>query len=244
MLSPEFQPYPDLDLWIVPYFDHALGFDAIALQLELEANYPVRTQGDTITWGECQWVEGDHEALHYRGNALKRGKMWLQRGDPQREGFVKYYYTGWQHKVLPATCAATECPEVAALWDNYDQFCARHNYPAANHAIVTHYADGNHCIGKHFDKPKSIQPKSLITIIKTGPSARHFYLARRETPNRPFYCQPVPPGTAIIMTVEANLQTVHAVPAVQKAGASGSIVFRTITERITWTTLERKLGKS
>ena len=36
-------------------------------------------------------------------NKLKRGKMWLQLGEPKTDGFVKYYYTGWQRAVLPAT---------------------------------------------------------------------------------------------------------------------------------------------
>ena len=42
------------------------------------------------------------------------------------------------------------------------------------------------------------------------------------------------PGTAVIMTLEANLKTKHGVPAVAEAGSSGSIVFRTITDRVTW----------
>jgi len=40
------------------------------------------------------------------------------------------------------------------------------------------------------------------------------------------------PGTAVIMTLEANLMTQHGVPEVEKAGPSSSCVFRTITERV------------
>ena len=51
------------------------------------------------------------------------------------------------------------------------------------------------------------------------------------------------PGTAVIMTLEANLKTKHGVPAVEEAGSSGSIVFRSITDRVAWSTLEKELAK-
>ena len=53
----------------------------------------------------------------------------------------------------------------------------------------------------------------------------------------------LPPGTAVVMTLEANLRTKHSVPAVAEAGNSGSIVLRTITQRVPWHQLERILGK-
>ncbi len=51
------------------------------------------------------------------------------------------------------------------------------------------------------------------------------------------------PVTAVIMTLEANLKTKHGVPAVAEAGSSGSLVFRTITDRVAWSTLEKELVK-
>ena len=51
------------------------------------------------------------------------------------------------------------------------------------------------------------------------------------------------PGTAVVMTLAANLATKHGVPEVEKAGSSGSIVFRTITDRVRWTKLEKKIAK-
>ena len=53
----------------------------------------------------------------------------------------------------------------------------------------------------------------------------------------------LPPGTAVVMTLEANLATKHGVPAVAHAGSSGSVVLRTIHERVAWTELEDKLAK-
>jgi hypothetical protein len=233
----------ELDIWIIPNFDKYLGFDAGELQRDLELNYPVCSEGDEIQWGECQWVEGDNDALKYRGNVLKRGKMWLQKDDPQENGFTKYYYTGWQYKVLPATASVDKCKEVQPIWKKYDEWCTMNDYPESNHAIITHYIDGNHNIGRHYDKPKSMMPKSLITIVKTGECGRPFYLAMRDNPDKPIFNEVVNPGTAIIMTVEANLETVHAVPSVNKCGNSGSIVFRTITERVGWDKLCKKISK-
>ena len=54
--------------------------------------YPVRRSGDAIVPGAVQWVDGDNEALKYRGHAVKRSKMWLQRGAPKKDGFHKYFY--------------------------------------------------------------------------------------------------------------------------------------------------------
>ena len=240
-LNVSFKIKHDLDIWIIPNFDKYLGFDAKNIQTELENNYPVRREGDKITWGECQWVEGDNAALKYRGNVLKRGKMWLQKGDPKTNGFVKYFYTGWQYNVLPATACVDKCKELNDVWQKYDEWCMLNNYSCANHAIVTHYKDGSHNIGRHYDKPKSIQPQSLITIIKTGECGRLFYLANRDDPDNPIFNSVVEPGTAIIMTLEANLKTVHAVPPVKTSGNSGSIVFRTITEVVPWDKLEKKV---
>jgi hypothetical protein len=233
----------DLDIWVVPKFDRYLGFDAKSIQRNLEENYPVRHAGDHIEWGECQWVEGDNDALKYRGNILKRGKMWLQRTEPRETGFTKYYYTGWQNRVLPATACIEKCSEMKKVWQSYDTFCEEEGYPLANHAIITHYKDGKHSIGRHYDKPKSIQKNSLITIIKTGDCGRPFYLSRIENPDIPIFNQIVEPGTAIIMTLESNLKTMHAVPEVNECGNSGSIVFRSITENVSWENLEKRLNK-
>jgi len=207
-----------------------------------------RSAGDAIAWAQPQWVEGDNLALRYRGHALKRGKIWLQRDDPQTHGFLKYFYTGWQWRVLPATACVDKCAPVKAVMDRYDAFCDASSALRANHAIVTRYRDGEHCIGSHFDKPKSIAPstdalKSLITVVKIGQHGRPFTLAMRETPTQPFFHEVLPPGTAVIMTLEANLQTVHGVPAVAESGPSGSIVFRTITQRVPWAVAEREVTK-
>ena len=145
------------------------------------------------------------------------------------------------------------CPEIAPIANTYDDWVQRAGYPCANHYIVTKYAG-----------PESIAPGSLITVVKTGPHGRPFQLRDRvflerlpgedekafkvrsaATQNqlKPFFDEVVPPGTAIVMTLEANLLTQHAVPAVDQAGPSGSIVFRTVTERVSTEPARKKARK-
>ena len=126
------------------------------------------------------------------------------------------------------------------------QWCDANGMMRANHAIVTRYADGSHGIGAHSDKPKSIAPSvpgqtSMITVVKLGPAARRFLVTDLE--GAPLFDEIVAPGTAIMMSLEANLQTKHAVPEVDDAGPSGSIVFRTITDTVAWGKLERQIAR-
>ena len=231
-----------LDIWVIPeYAQTVLGVDPAVLQQQLEDNYPVRGKGDAIEWARPQWVEGENEALHYRGRELKRGKMWFQSGEPQTEGFVKYYYTGWQRAVLPATSDVVRAPELVPAVERYNAWATAVGKPAANHFIATHYVDGEHNIGMHFDKPKSIRPGSLITVVKTGAHGRPF---RLELLDGTLLMERVlPPGTAVVMTLEANLATKHGVPAVAHAGSSGSVVLRTIDDCVPWARLEKELAK-
>jgi len=231
-----------LDIWVVPDFAQTvLRCDPAALQQQLEANYPVRGKGDAIEWARPQWVEGDNEALHYRGRELKRGKMWFQLGEPQADGFVKYFYTGWQRAVLPATCDVARATELIPIVNRYNAWSAAAGYSPANHFIVTHYVDGEHNIGMHYDKPRSIEAGSLITVVKTGAHGRPFRLERGD--GELLMERVLTPGTAVIMTLEANLASRHGVPAVAEAGSSGSVVFRTITDRVGWAQLEQELAK-
>ena len=244
-----------LDIFLIPNF---LGGvlecnDAAGLQASLEDNYPVRRSGDKITRATVQWVEGSNDALKYRGNELKRTKIWLQRGDPEESGYAYYYYTGVQWAVVPAQTDWQRCAEVNALIAPYDRWCASVGAQAANQVIVTSYRDGDHFIGAHFDKPLTIAPSdasggvSLITVVKMGSCARPFELYRNtKDASPPIWSQRVKPGDAIVMTLEANLETKHAVPVVkeEEVGPSGSLVFRSISKIITPAELEEKLAKS
>lgn len=241
----------DFDICIVPSFlSKICEVTPQVLQESLEENYPVRRAGDAIVAGDVQWVEGSNGALMYRGRALKRTKIWLQRDDPAVAGFAYYYYTGVQWSVVPAQTDWAKCPEVAAMVPRYDAFCKAVGAKQANQVIVTAYRNGDHNIGAHYDKPRSIAVSdadgaSLITIVKMGATARPFDLYRKGE-ETPFWSEVVNPGTAIIMTLEANLLTKHGVPVVdgEGCGPSGSLVWRSITSMVSPQELRKKLNAS
>ena len=200
-----------LDIFVVPQFaQDVLNADPAALQQSLEANYPVRGANEDIQPEVVQWVDGDNVALKYRGRSLKRAKIWLQR--PIEGGYRRYGYTGWQWKVLPATSSVERCAEVLPLADRYDAWATALGFPCANHYICTRYVDGQHSIGFHSDKAKDIAPGSLITVVKTGACGRPFQVCLPGEEKSPFFSEVLAPGTAVIMTLEANLATKHSVP--------------------------------
>ena len=190
-----------------------------------------------------QWVGGDNKALRYRGNTIPRTKIWLQR-PPKEGGYLRYGYTGWQWNVLPATVSVEQCPEVLSLADQYDEWATARGLPSANHYIATRYSDGKDNIGWHSDKDKDIMPGSLITVVKMGAHGRPFEMCLPGEQKSPFFSEVLAPGTAVIMTLEANLRTKHSVPELGSAGSSGpsgSLVARTITEDFSWTEVEKEL---
>ena len=198
-----------LDIFVVPNFAQTqLGIDPANLQQELETNYPTRGADDAIQPNVVQWVGGDNKALRYRGNTIPRTKIWLQRL-PKEAGYLRYGYTGWQWNVLPATVGVEQCPEVLPLADRYDKWVTALGLPSANHYIATRYSDGKDCIGWHSDKDKDIAPKSLITVVKMGAHGRCFEMCLPGEEESPFFSKVLAPGTAVIMTLEANLATKH-----------------------------------
>ena len=136
-----------------------------------------------------------------------------------------------------------ECPEVLPLADRYDEWVTELGLPSANHYIATRYSDGKGCIGWHSDKDKDIAPKSLITVVKMGAHGRCFEMCLPGEEESPFFSKVLAPGTAVIMTLEANLATKHRVPVASDAGPSGSIVLRTITTVKSHADLAKELSK-
>ena len=242
-LSDENRVHPDLDAWVIPNFaQDVLGFNPTETLARL-SQYPQRNMGDAITPFDVQWVDGTNEALHYRGNDLKRGKIWLQRGSPEEDVVRKYGYTGWQHRVGMATADVARCDAVLPVADKYDAWASQQGHAAANHYIVTRYVGGQHGIGFHTDKPKDIAPGTLITIVKLGECGRPFRI-RWLGEKKPFFDRVLAPGTAVVMTLEANLQTEHAVPVVAECLTTGSIVFRTIKTVVPVAKMLRSIAKA
>ena len=232
-----------LDIFVVPNFAQThLRVDPAELQWQLETNYPTRGADDAIQPNVVQWVGGDNKALNFRGNPIPRKKIWLQR-PPEEDGYLRYGYTGWQWNVLPATVSVEQCPEVLPLAVRYDEWVAARGYPTANHYIATRYSNGKDNIGWHSDKDNDIAPGSLITVVKMGAHGRPFEMCLPGEEKSPFFSAVLAPGTAVIMTLEANLTTKHQVPVVNEAGPSGSIVFRTIKTVVSHTTLAMELSR-
>jgi len=178
--------------------------------------------------------------------------MWFQTGDPRTQGFWIYKYPYHQDLVVPATFDVATCPQLAPIFEAYNaRICEPLGAKAANHGIATAYEDGQDCITPHSDKDSTIAPSddaghSLIVVLKTGANGRLFEIATNiDKGTKPFFSEELPPGTLLLMTVEANNRTVHSVPAVPSCGPSGSIVFRTIVNRVTVAELERSMrGKT
>jgi hypothetical protein len=248
----QFRVKSGLDIWEIPP-DAAASMLGISVSEQQRAwaeldEYPMRRQGDAIMPGEVQWVNGDNEALEYyrQGTRLKRNKMWFQADDPLTQGFLVYKYPYHQPLVVPATFDIAKCPQLAPIFMAYNQrICGRLGAKAANHGIATAYVNGADCITPHSDDLSTIAPSdangcSLISILKTGVNGRLFEIATAKD-TAPFFSKVLPPGTLLLMTVEANTRTVHSVPAVSECGPSGSIVWRTIVNRLSVGELQREL---
>lgn len=192
---------------------------------------PLREDGS-----DPHWIPGDHPALHYRGNALKREKIWLQyRSDFEHRVIRRYNYTGWQWPILYATHAVEAMPEsLQNLISKLNAWYARKGVrERLNHFILTKYASGKDNIGFHSDKDRDFAPETHFVVIKLG--APRPFAFRMKGESEPFYCKTLPAGTAVFVRCcahehsDANSRVQHAVPAMsEEVGASGSLVARVI----------------
>jgi hypothetical protein len=149
--------------YIAPVFMQTkLASDPNAVLKGVIDKYPVRCNDDPIVPGEVQWIDGTHKALHFRGNPIKRRKIWAQRG-PTSKGIRRYGYTGWQWKVLLATVDVAQIHELTAMLEKYDEWCDAMGIPRPDHYIITLYEDGSYSIDWHYDKTPDITPGSIIT---------------------------------------------------------------------------------
>ena len=178
------------------------------------------------------WVRGSHPALHYRGNALKRHKVWFQQ---YNEGFYTYKYTGWQKRVLNATFKIDKklFPKTSSLVEKMKATCSQ------NHWIATMYENGNDYIGMHSDKTKTWKKGSNFQVIKWG-CPRIFQMTVKDNPDvekcSMIFRKVLPAGTSITVDMEANEMTRHGVPVMddKSIGLSGSIVGRDIETLISF----------
>jgi len=193
-------------------------------------------------------VTGAHPALHYRGNKLKRHKIWAQTN--YTEGMLKYGYTGWQHAIAGATRDIVAYPILDHLmqWlnSNFADICHDNGLPECdgrfNHAIFTRYEDEEDFIGMHSDKEKDFVDGSYFVVFKLGASRNFAFSANDEI----IWQEKLTEGTVIIVkTGSANQQVKHGVPVMNEmCGPSGSIVFRCIKTVVPWPDVHKNIEKA
>jgi alkylated DNA repair dioxygenase AlkB len=179
----------------------------------------------------------------YRGNILKRRKIWLQDGSVA-DGTLIYRYTGFTYAVAPATSDWNDNAMVADMCRLYNEFIALvPGAPAANHGIVTAYDDGKANIGMHSDKMDTLHADTLISVLKLGGASRRFRIERATT-GAEIFDDVIASGDLVVMTPAANAATKHGVPELEAAGdvaLSGSIVWRTAATLLTPDELAAKI---
>eukprot|EP00457_Paulinella_chromatophora_P011578 gb/GEZN01011726.1/.p1 GENE.gb/GEZN01011726.1/~~gb/GEZN01011726.1/.p1 ORF type:complete len:323 (+),score=47.39 gb/GEZN01011726.1/:20-988(+) len=246
------------DAVVVPGLLQSVGIDPAVLWSELTdskiATHSRENVAFCVDGMEPIWVRGDHPALKYRGNELKRHKMWLQTH--YSAGLLKYGYTGWQHAISFATRDVASVPAVQRVLDcfnrNFVTWTKQLKLPAPrsetrafqpfNHAIVTRYDNHKDNIGFHSDKTQDFADDSYFVVLKLG-AARNFSFALPGEEKTPFWTQKLEPGTAVLVRATssdeavkvANALVKHAVPEMkQPLGESGSIVLRAIKTQVPW----------
>ena len=122
---------------------------------------PFRPEG-----GDPHWITGEHSALHYRGNVLKRDKIWCQ--SDYATGLRRYRYTGWTWRISLATHAVESVPPVQRLAERLNRGLVASGHLPHNHFIVTRYEDQEDNIGYHSDKEADFAPNSFFIVIKFG----------------------------------------------------------------------------
>lgn len=223
---------------VVPNFMQSLGLDPSEVFESLQ-KVPTFDPGDQADFPEipfkpfeAQLIRGSYHGLMYRGNALKRHKIWWQ--DDIEKGYRKYYYTGWQQMIAMAQCDTKAMPtSVQRLMEKVNEFLTEFDELRMNHGIYTFYSDSKDFIGRHSDKIRSYEKSSWFIVFKLG-AARLFEIT--DLKGNPLFCEKLPEGSAVFMRSDtSNLKTKHAVPVMkEELGESGSIVFRSISDLVDW----------
>ena len=254
------------DTAIIPNFvKNSLGMevDKVWQSLQKYPDHPV-DQPIKIQGNEPMWITGAHPALNYRGNAIKRDKIWLQK--EYARGMRRYGYTGWQWKVSGGVNDVGEVPLVDTMFGKIGKIVGQD----MNAIIATRYKSGQDNIGFHSDKVKDFEDGSCFVVIKLGESRKFEFSwdepavenakqvirnnkdkatiikAKQTIKDRQykevFYSEELKAGTAIIVGMDANARIKHGVPSIdQVEHVSGSLVGRFIKTIIPWEDVKKKI---
>ena len=183
-----------------------------------------------------RWILGSNKYLNYRGNAIKRHKMWFQKENDLEKGIRKYNYTGWQWGITKAVYNTNSIDSLDKFVNKINDFLEiKHN-----HWIVTKYNDNKDNIGFHSDKSKNWKDNSCFVIVKFG-EARPFQFSYND---KVFYNEKLKQGTGLIIGMKANEIVKHGVPAINDdVKVSGSIVGRAIEKHVNWNNVKKEYKK-
>jgi alkylated DNA repair dioxygenase AlkB len=186
-----------------------------------------------------RWVTGASAELNYRGKAVKRSKLWLQR---DVTGARLYRYTGWQWAVTKGTYRLGAVPALESLVDGVDAKLGFRN--AHNQWIATLYTDGADNIGLHSDKDGDWARGSAFAVVKLGAPRPFVFTQAVDGKDVEVFRAVLEPGTAVIVGMDANSKVKHGVPPVPECGPSGSIVGRCIATHVAWDQVRQRVARS
>ena len=236
------------DTAIIPDFCDNMGIDHTTLWNNL-MKVPDHDPNSDIEFDpeHPTWITGEHPSLHYRGHALLRKKLWLQK---EVDDMLKYGYTGWQHRISKALHKTSSIPGLDEILNKINELL----HYKHNHWIATCYEDKDDNISLHSDKVQNWVPDSCFIIIKVG-APRRFQVAQpvqMEAKGRKpmmkdvvIFDKVIQPGTAIIVGMDANTKIKHGVPRTENVdGPSGSIVGRAILTKVPWEQVDRNIQRA
>ena len=220
----------EIKIWFPKDPTNVMGINTLTFLNEMRQMVPEAPMQNVVKY-KAQWTMGNHPTLNGRTNkSMPRNKIFVQKGDPSSIGTRQYQYTGKQNRVDYMTCDVTKIPLLETMTQSYDASLPD-GVPASNHYITTMYSNGTYCIDAHSDKDKTLDPESVISIVKLGPGSRRFIIREKTVTkelNKVLFDQVLPPGTIVQMTLKGNALTTHEVPREpDNTEMSGSVVFRT-----------------
>lgn len=174
---------------------------------------------------EHKWLPGSNPILNYRGNAIRRTKMWFSFNSPR---YLEYLYTGYQKQIGLVQQNGDSVDSLLKLKNTLETTINKNcKLPSFNHAIATKYANESDGIGMHSDKAACIHTASVIVVVRFG-CERDWRIASLDDVEN--VVRTVKHGDIIIMGAGAtNAIVKHGVPELKyKCSVSGSLVFRHI----------------
>jgi hypothetical protein len=218
--------------------------------------------------GSMEYNPKSMEEMKYRGNELRRTKMFLVKPDlsiaserdrdiaKEQESLVNspvYTYPGFQYASVYTYKDLDNYPLVSSIATHCSTVFNMH----ANHVIVTSYkratvlSGRDDLIGPHRDRIDTLTPDKPIIIVTYGDDSHREFVITTDDDTEVFRCR-TEPGTLIYMSYEDNVTYKHQLVAVkdeqlsvgEDKGVRGyervSLVLRDINQVVPISEIERR----